>query len=285
MGSSIKGAKRTTTERSGPADVGSFGVEKAAADAPSPVMREFAQVAAASRLTLGGLARLLNRRDGTALKAINVARHFEAAHPRAETVKSYAAVLGVTKSHVAFLRGDPIPWADVEEALRRATVELQHVSYQFRNDAAARAREAIFKTLNDDRAEASRLARAFALAQVREEFGILDDRAAAHPSFAAVVGPALTALADCLRARVDLFAELGNDARLAELRIALASLFVGEASTDIDHVMSFVLRLLRSRGIDTSAMEEALDRMNRRTWRLGDLARFDYSLDLKEKGK
>jgi hypothetical protein len=248
-------------------------------------MREFARIAIAEGLTLGRLAARLNRRDHTTLKAINVTRHFEATYPREATVESYAGVLDVRESHIAFVRGDydRIPRTDVEEALRRAIGHLNIESYQFRNKAAARAADAIQESLQHDPTESMRIAAVFALAQMREEHGVLDDCAAKHPSFTSVVGPALSALAHHLRPRVDLFAELEDDARLAELQLVLARLFVGEASGDIDHVMDFVLRLLGSRGIDTSAMEEALDRKNRQSWRIGDFSRRDYSLDLERR--
>jgi hypothetical protein len=264
------------------------GLDKAVGEAPSPVMRELALIAMAARLTLGKLARRLNQRDGTALKHINVTRHFEALQPREATIASYAAILGVPQSYMVFLQGDAVPPRDVDEALRRATGELQSQASQFRNDGALRARDLIVSAQQDDRTEALRLARVFALAQFRQEFGIVDDRAAKHPSTAAIIGQALTALADYLRPRLDLFAELDDDARdtrLAELQGMLARLFVGEARGDIDHVVSFAVRLLRSRGIDTSAMEETLRKMNRLTYRIGDWARYDYEMDSEDSTK
>jgi hypothetical protein len=252
--------------RESEADLEAVGLERAASDSPSPVMREFARIAIAHRLTLGGLARRLNQRDGTKLKAVNVSRHFASGQPRELTVISYAAVLGVSKSYLGFLSGELIPRPDVEEALRRA-IEL--------------TRALIVKTLKEDPGEAAEWARAFALAQMRQEAGITDDRAAKHESAAAVIGIQLTALADRLGPRVGLLSALGEDIRLVTLQSALLQVFSKDSGDDVAHVIAFVMRLLRSRDIDTSAMEAALERVSR-TWRIGDLTRHDYSMDLTE---
>jgi hypothetical protein len=244
-------------------------------------MREFARIAIAHRLTLGGLARRLNQRDGTKLKAVNVSRHFASGQPRELTVISYAAVLGVSKSYLGFLSGELIPRPDVEEALRRAIVELKMRAHLFRGDAVELTRALIVKTLKEDPGEAAEWARAFALAQMRQEAGITDDRAAKHESAAAVIGIQLTALADRLGPRVGLLSALGEDIRLVTLQSALLQVFSKDSGDDVAHVIAFVMRLLRSRDIDTSAMEAALERVSR-TWRIGDLTRHDYSMDLTE---
>jgi hypothetical protein len=270
------------------ADQASVGLEKAAAEAPSALMREFARIASAERLTLGQLARRLNRRDGTALKHINVTRHFETPRPREATIASYAAVLGVSASYVTFVRGDPIPRPDVREALRRATGELRSKASQFRKNASLRAAKLISQTVESDDVEAERMARVFALAQMRAQFGVVDNRAAKHPNEAAIIGPALTALADYLRPRIDLLSEVAGgarDGRLLELQSVLRNLFQGAARDDIGQVIAFVVGLLRRRGSDTSLMEDSLDRATRETYRIGDWVRYDYQMDSEESAK
>jgi hypothetical protein len=242
------------------------GLEWAATEAPSEVMRELARIAVAKGFSLGELARRLNKQDGTSLTAVNVSRHFDSVSPRTPTLESYAKVLGVSKAYLGLLERRPPGSPDVKAALLGAARLLLLRGAEFKKGAV----ESACARVNDlvqqsDTAEAAELARTVILAEQRAQHGINDENSAAHPDFAARFGPLLTAFAAAVSPRIDLFsAALKNaDMRLARVWIELGWLFRGDAVQDLDQVIAFIVGLLRRRGVKTSKMEEALERTRR----------------------
>jgi hypothetical protein len=242
-----------------------IGLDWAAASAPSSVMREFARIGVARGLSLGELARRLNKQDGTSLTAVNVSRHFDSASPQISTVESYAKMLGVSKTHLALLQHQSLEDRDVRAALLAGTRILLLRGAEFKKGTVENVSARVAEMVQHPDAEGASIARALMLAEQRERHGTSDENAQAHPAFAARFGLPLTAFAAALLPRTDLFSAAlkTSDTRLARVWVELGFLFADEAAQDAEQVVAFIIGLLRRRGIDTSKMEDALEKTRR----------------------
>ena len=233
------------------------GLPWAAANAPSPAMREFACVALARGLSLGDVARRLNVRDRTKLTTRNVAVHFQSSRPRPATIDAYADVLGVTEAHLASLDLKTPKDVDLADALYRSFRTLLLRAYEFQPGTPDLV-VAWIEPLDEKRR--AMIGRAATLAEERERHNLRDGRAMKRPEFARRFGQTFAAFADALLPEVNLFdaARKGVDSRLVSVWKDLGFLFTGDAVPDAEHVISFIVRLLRSRDVDTTEMEAVL---------------------------
>jgi len=223
-------------------------------------MREFACVALAARLTVGEIARRLNDRDGTVLTTRNVAVHFlESVKPRSSTIEAYADVLGVTQAHLMGLGVPPFDDAILSGGWQRAYRALLLRAYEFQNGTVERVAAWIQKAGGVERGAVGAVV---ILAEERERHRLVDPVALHSPDFAQRFGQPLTAFAAALLPDVDLFdaAREAADSRLVKVWISLGWLFQGDAAADSDAVIDFIVRLLRGRNVDTTAMQATLAR-------------------------
>jgi hypothetical protein len=239
------------------------GLQGAAYGAPSPVMKEIARIALIKGLTCGEIAREYNRRHRTkALLARNVSRHFDSEKPRPETLNFYAKLLGISDVYLRLLESCELPNRVTAEANARAYRELLLRMGEF-TSGTREAFEQAFERLEET--SRSRLAAAFRLAEYRDRFELLDDRAARHPEFVSRFGQPLAAFAHELLPDMNLFKRVRKnvDHRLFQVWYDLGFLFAGDSAAEADHVIAFTVGLLRARGVDTTRMEATLREMQR----------------------
>lgn len=240
-------------------DSGVVGLAWAAKHAKSPIMREFACVALRAGFTEGDIARRLRVRDGSAITTRNVSVHFDSKTPRLATIRAYAEVLSITKAHLTALGVPPLDAVILSEGWQRAWRTLLLRAYEFQDGTVER----IAAWIQDvTAAQRGAIGAAVILAEERERHGLVDPVALQRPDFAQRFGQPFAAFATALLPDVDLFnATRGPaDSRLVRAWIELGWSFQGDAVGDRDHVIDFIVRLLRGRGVDTTAMEATLAR-------------------------
>ncbi len=252
-------AKGMATAGRRDSDADLVGLPWAAENAPSAVMREFASVALAGRLTMGDIKRRLNDRDGTALTTRNVAVHFTSNAPRTATIEAYADVLRVAKPYLMALAVPPFDGAVLSGGWQRAWRTLLLHAYEFADGTVERVGAWLEKVTPAQRAA---IGAVVILAEQRERHGLSDPAAMQRLDFAQRFGQAFTAFATALFPDVDLFEATRQsvDSRLVRVWIELGWLFLGEAAADSDAVMDFIVRLLRGRNVDTAKMQATLAR-------------------------
>jgi hypothetical protein len=217
---------------------------------PSPIMREFALMAALKGMRQKDLAAKVR------VTASNLIDHFKKQHPHESTITTYANALGMTEHHVAVARGS---WAmstsDVEQWAGRIQADLDMLQDELLPGTAEKLKAALAQRDKiSDRALDE-----YVLAECR---GVSIHGDAGLPSD---WPPGIKALAVALRHRFDLTKQLckqpSGGGLLTFLWLNLRHHLLEEA--DRDAIIGIVKAMLRGRGADVAPMEAELEREKR----------------------
>jgi hypothetical protein len=140
-----------------------------ATTAPSPIMRELAQIAVARSFRQESLAKALAERTGLRVQGANVGRYFRSRTPHADTITAFASVLGVSPEHIRLARGEVLsPEESAHELGARIGPDIRSLLYPHVRDRTDL--DALLVCDNDARVQ--RAVSAYALEREREQHGI-----------------------------------------------------------------------------------------------------------------